>query len=367
MRLLCIANPVAYQGSVTDIPLSYPPNAELGDLATPVCLALAKQARKPPRQIAEAIRDAIETGSGIARVEVAGPGYLNAFFDRDAFLRAWLTDPRESPAPSGPKRIVEHTNINPNKAAHIGHLRNAVLGDTLVRFLKRLGREVETQNYIDDTGVQVADLVVGFLHVRGESLQDVLRLYSDEALARRGERFDYVAWDLYAEVTRWFDTGVGASGSRFPRFHAPVLEPKPEQQPVGTDVILEFRGADILQQEESVRRCWNHVPLAPPLWVSPASEVGTQLPHTNGLPFSIHTYNLDPGNNLAPLINGNLSLSEGVGLMEFELKNGTRESVDVTLDFEQPDARLEKTWRRTAFLVNADITSLDRSCLVSQS
>ena len=195
----------AWEFTPASIPLTYPPTTELGDLATPLCFELARSLKRSPRDIAAAIAEAFEPGDGIARVEVAGPGYLNAFLDRDAFLRDELGRRTTREASGAGKIIVEHTNINPNKAAHIGHLRNAVLGDTLVRFLARLGRQVETQNYIDDTGVQVADLVVGFERIRGQGLDDVLRDYSEEALAARGERFDYIAWDLYAEVTRWYE------------------------------------------------------------------------------------------------------------------------------------------------------------------
>ena len=188
------------------IPLTYPPSAELGDLATPVCFELARTARMAPRKIAEAIVGAFRPGGGIERVEVAGAGYINGFLDRQAFLERWLAHGFEQPpAAERGKVIVEHTNINPNKAAHIGHLRNAVLGDTLVRFLRRLGRNVEVQNYIDDTGVQVADLVVGFTHLRGEELAEVRQRYAEERLRQTGQRFDYLAWDLYAEVTRYFE------------------------------------------------------------------------------------------------------------------------------------------------------------------
>ena len=192
----------AWDRSPSSIPLTYPPNAELGDLASPVCFELAATLKRSPRDIAAAVAAAFEPIDGIERIEVAGAGYLNAFLERDSFLRIQLSGANAPPAPDGRKIIVEHTNINPNKAAHIGHLRNAVLGDTLVRFLKRLGRRVETQNYIDDTGVQVADLVVGFLQIRGEGLDEVRNRYSEQALHDRGERFDYLAWDLYAEVTR---------------------------------------------------------------------------------------------------------------------------------------------------------------------
>ncbi len=190
------------------VPLTYPPTAAQGDLASPVCFELARVARRAPRAIAESIVAAIGEPPGFARVEVAGGGYINAFFDRTAVLRGALVADRGAPwddrVETG-KIVVEHTNINPNKAAHIGHLRNAVLGDTLVRFLRQIGDDVEVQNYIDDTGVQVVDLVVGFLRIREEDLVAVRTRYAPEALRERGERFDVIAWDLYAEVTRYYE------------------------------------------------------------------------------------------------------------------------------------------------------------------
>src|SRR5207245_7073866 len=105
--------------------------------------------------------------------------------------------PAEAPA-DAPKNIVEHTNINPNKAAHIGHLRNAALGDTFVRLRRHAGRRVEVQNYIDNTGVQVADVVLGFLHLEKKSVAEV------RALAAQ-PWFDYFCWDLYARVTQSFE------------------------------------------------------------------------------------------------------------------------------------------------------------------
>ncbi len=174
-----------------------PPRRELGDLAFPAPLHLARVLRRAPRVIAEELASAWELPKSAARVEVAGAGYLNVFLHRSRFARRALEESFFSPEEStaGSKVIVEHTNINPNKAAHIGHLRNAVLGDVLVRLLRGLGHPVEVQNYIDDTGVQLADVVVGFLDIRGLSTAEV------EALP---EPFDYLCWDLYAEVGNWY-------------------------------------------------------------------------------------------------------------------------------------------------------------------
>jgi arginyl-tRNA synthetase len=174
--------------SLGEIPVGYPPDVAQGDLASAVCFDLARTERKAPRALADAIVAAFVPSHGIVRLQAAGGGYLNGFLDRPACLSAWLTADRTPREPSGGKVIVEHTNINPNKAAHIGHLRNAVLGDTLVRCLKQLGRSVETQNYIDDTGVQVADLVVGFLVLRGEDLPAV-RAHYCAGRPRRAIRF----------------------------------------------------------------------------------------------------------------------------------------------------------------------------------
>ena len=125
---------------------------------------------------------------GVDRVEAAPNGYLNFFLGRAA-VRRWRNSADAGDA-AGARRtagkvIVEHTAINPNKAAHIGHLRNATLGDTLVRLLRFQGRHVEVQNYIDDTGVQVADVVVGFTALEGKDLADGPRA---GRLARRALR-----------------------------------------------------------------------------------------------------------------------------------------------------------------------------------
>jgi len=178
------------------VTVEFPPDPALGDVALPLALSLARSLRRPPREIAQELGTALADLHGVRRVEVAGPGYLNLHLDRGDFLRRALLHAAPVPAATdADKTIVEHTNINPNKAAHIGHLRNAILGDALARCLRFLGTRVEVQNYIDDTGVQVADLVVGFQQLRQLTLDDVRGLR---------ERFDYYCWDLYAEVTAFY-------------------------------------------------------------------------------------------------------------------------------------------------------------------
>ena len=186
-----------------DIPvvLERPPKLELGEAASPVCFELAKRLKKSPRAIAQEIVLSLPRIDGIARVEIAGGGYLNAYFDRAAFWEAFTRSPRAVPELVGnvPRRvIVEHTSINPNKAAHIGHLRNAVLGDTMVRLFRDTGRDVAVQNYIDNTGVQVADVVIAFQQMQNKSLAEVRKLAAEP-------HFDYFCWDLYAKATQFFE------------------------------------------------------------------------------------------------------------------------------------------------------------------
>ncbi|HEY6508623.1 MAG TPA: arginine--tRNA ligase, partial [Vicinamibacterales bacterium] len=178
------------------VALEYPPTRDLGDLGTPVAFELARRLRKAPKVIAQEIADASAALDGVPRVTAAN-GYLNFSLDRRRFALEWLTG-AAAPPPGPGKAIVEHTAINPNKAAHIGHLRNAALGDTLVRALRFQGTHVEVQNYIDDTGVQVADVVVGFRVLEGLGLDDVRRIADTT-------RFDHHCWDLYARVTEWYD------------------------------------------------------------------------------------------------------------------------------------------------------------------
>ncbi len=198
-------------GVVADVPvLASAPSAEMGEISITSCFDLAKRLRQSPRKIAEEIAPHLLPLDGVERVSVAGPGYINLHLDRAALalslwpLRANGAAPSPSPVPapaaSGRKVLVEHTSINPNKAAHIGHLRNAVLGDTLARLLRFRGCAVEIQNYIDNTGVQVADVVVGFSVLEKRSLEQVRALIPESPAGR----FDYLCWDLYARASQYY-------------------------------------------------------------------------------------------------------------------------------------------------------------------
>lgn len=193
-----------YEIEVANIPLEIPPDLKFGELATPIAFELARKLRKAPKIIAAEIVAAIGPVSGFASFDVAGAGYINARFDRAVIAEMIATDTGYAPA-SQEHSLVEHTSINPNKAAHIGHLRNAILGDTFVRVLRAAGQKVDVQNYIDNTGVQVADVVVGFLYLEGRSLTEVRSLLAE--LSRTGERIDYYCWDLYARTSAWYEQG----------------------------------------------------------------------------------------------------------------------------------------------------------------
>jgi arginyl-tRNA synthetase len=174
-----------------------PPKIEMGEAASPVCFELAKRLKRAPRQIAQEIAGGLPPIAGVARVEVAAGGYLNAYFDRAGF---WSDAQKEAAGGADSQRagklIVEHTSINPNKAAHIGHVRNAVLGDTIARILRHAGGVVQVQNYIDNTGVQVADVVIGFVHMEKKNLPQVRELAAQP-------KFDYLCWDVYARAAQF--------------------------------------------------------------------------------------------------------------------------------------------------------------------
>jgi len=218
------------------VTLEVPPRRELGDLAWPGALPLAKVLRRNPREIAETVARAAAWPAEVARVEVAGPGFLNLFLDRPRLLTELLGREPAEPPQLAEKVIVEHTNINPNKAAHIGHLRNAVLGDILVRCLRHLGHPVEVQDYIDDTGVQVADVVVGVLFLPEPELAGALgiepagreqlletfvaRIPGGEIPPAATDDFDDLCWDVYPRVTARYEADPDFAGHRAEVLHA---------------------------------------------------------------------------------------------------------------------------------------------------
>jgi len=216
-----------YSIELGPIAIEQPPDLKMGEFALPVAFELARKLRKAPKiiatELAAQLNNSLETvaffmpegsagtahGVAISRFEAAGAGYLNVYLDRSCLTSALAQfDPHPEPN-TGLHVLVEHTSINPNKAAHVGHLRNAILGDTFVRLLRANGQKVDIQNYIDNTGVQVADVVVGFLHLEGKTLRQIREIIAastgDSEL--REQRFDYICWELYARVSQWYDAG----------------------------------------------------------------------------------------------------------------------------------------------------------------
>ncbi|HSY68005.1 MAG TPA: hypothetical protein VK813_05155, partial [Edaphobacter sp.] len=198
-----------YEITLTNLVVEQPPSIALGELALPVAFELAKRLRKAPRaiatELAAELTAALPELEGVASVEVAGAGYLNVRLDRAATVRRIAADQHAEIGGPG-FRLVEHTSINPNKAAHIGHLRNAILGDTFQRLLRpdtyKRGYEVGVQNYIDNTGVQVADVVVGLVYLEGKTLSSTSELLTE--LIETNQRIDFYCWDLYARVSQWY-------------------------------------------------------------------------------------------------------------------------------------------------------------------
>ena len=200
-------------GVDAEIVLEQPKQASFGELALPVAFQLAKSLKQSPKKIAADVIAAVGTIPGVAALEIAGNGYINVRFDRGFYGAALLKMPDTPAAATTGKTIVEHTNINPNKAAHIGHLRNAVLGDTFVRMLRARGNHVEVQNYIDNTGVQVADVVAGFCRMQRRTLAQVVDIIAQT-------RFDYICWDVYASVSQHYKDHPAALGWRAEVLHA---------------------------------------------------------------------------------------------------------------------------------------------------
>ncbi len=210
----------ALYGVQSPIATEQPKQASFGEIAVPAAFQLARQLKKAPKAIAGELAAALGAIEGVASIEIAGNGYMNVRLDRGSYVFSLLrSEPLETRGEAektsreAEKVIVEHTNINPNKAAHIGHLRNAILGDTFVRMLRAAGRKVEVQNYIDNTGVQVADVVAAFDHLENKSAADVRALIETT-------RFDYVCWDLYARISTYYQDHPEALEWRKATLHA---------------------------------------------------------------------------------------------------------------------------------------------------
>ncbi len=202
-----------YGLDTVNVVIEQPPKIEFGEYALPIAFELARKLRQAPRKIAEEIVGGIGSLPGFEKFEVAGTGYVNVRVNRAEVAAALVADQEPKDEVPAGKVLVEHSSINPNKAAHIGHLRNAILGDTFVRLLRFAGREVDIQNYIDNTGVQVADVVVGFLHLEKKTRAEI------EALAA-APRFDFYCWDLYARVSQWYERDKQNLHARAAALHA---------------------------------------------------------------------------------------------------------------------------------------------------
>ncbi|HWR16504.1 MAG TPA: arginine--tRNA ligase [Terriglobales bacterium] len=203
-----------FQVELDNIVIEQPPKVEFGEYALPLSFELAKKLRKAPRKIAEEIVANIGPIEGFEKLEVAGAGYINARLNRTQVASALIQGQAPPPGHTEKEKIlVEHSSINPNKAAHIGHLRNAILGDTFVRLLRSSGYPVDVQNYIDNTGVQVADVVVGFRELEKKSNADIEQL-------TKSKRFDYLCWDVYARASQWYEQDKANLKKRLDTLHA---------------------------------------------------------------------------------------------------------------------------------------------------
>src|ERR1035437_700753 len=226
------------------IAVEQPKQSDFGELAVPAAFQLAKQLKQAPRKIAAELAAGMGPIPGVSALEVAGSGYINIRFDRAAYAQGLLTPAAEETAAASGKIIVEHTNINPNKAAHIGHLRNATLGDTFVRMMRARGQRVEVQNYIDNTGVQVADVVAGFHYLEHKTPGEVRQLTEDPSV-----RFDYLCWDLYARTSAYYSEAPESRAWRSETLHAieAASGPQAELAHIVADAIVERHLATMLR------------------------------------------------------------------------------------------------------------------------
>ncbi len=250
-----------YDITLPQLAVEQPPSIALGEFGLPIAFELARRLRKAPRMIATELREALIADlpnlPGVASIEIAGAGYLNIKLDRAATVQRIARD--EHSDIGGPGfRLIEHTSINPNKAAHIGHLRNAILGDTFARLLRRdeykSGYDIGVQNYIDNTGVQVADVVVGFTELLGLSFTGVSELLTE--LMETNQLVDFFCWDLYARVSQWY-TEPGTSAEELQRRKQLRLDTLHALETGGNDIaaIAELISTSVLRRHlETMQR-----------------------------------------------------------------------------------------------------------------
>lgn len=181
--------------------LEHPVEKRFGDFSTNIGMRLAKQLKKAPIEIARDFKTAIESIAAskkfLEKIEVVAPGFINFFVAKERFYKELkdITENKEKYGAlklgKGEKLIVEHTSVNPNKAMHVGHLRNMAIGDSLAALMKNAGYKVEVENYIDDTGVQVADVVLAINHFKEKP--------------KTGQKFDHFCWDIYSRIQKEYE------------------------------------------------------------------------------------------------------------------------------------------------------------------
>lgn len=222
--------------NVTDVPFNVPPRREFGDFSTAVCLGQAKIQKRAPMQIAQEVKAELVKAKlpYVKEILVTPPGYLNFKIDHRRYVKSVIERVEKEGAGFGNtnvgrkrKVLVEHTNVNPNKAMHIGHLRNAIIGDSVVRIMRKLGYNVEACNYIDDTGVQVADVVVAMLYMDepvyapGVSLDVIWAKYDGS------QPFDYWCWDVYARIAQEYEKNEALKAKRAEVLHMVEAQDSP--------------------------------------------------------------------------------------------------------------------------------------------
>lgn len=179
-----IRNLLEQNFNLTNVTLTTPPDARLGDIALP-CFSFAKQLKKSPAEIAGEIKSRLQSADFIDKIEVNG-GYLNFFINRAMFMEDVLKEIKEkkdyfgsSFSGIGKKALIEHTSINPNASPHVGRARNALIGDVLVRLLKFQGYETDTNYFVNDIGKQIAMLLLGTGDKKDVAFKDLLDIYID--------------------------------------------------------------------------------------------------------------------------------------------------------------------------------------------